>query len=309
MRRQRILLLGGTGFVGRHLAWRLARDEHSVCVPSRNRDRQRAFRVVPGIEVVNADVHDRAALTRLLGGCDAVVNLVGILNERGSDGRGFRRVHVELVQTLVDACHAAGVPRLLQMSALGVDFGSSHYLQSRREAEAILRASDRAWTIFRPSVIFGDGDGLYFRFARLLRWLPVLPLARAAARLQPVWVDDVAEAIARALMHPHSVGHTYELGGPEVMRLIDIVRSTASMLGLRRLVVPLPDPLGRLQARFGEWLPGKPFSRDNFRSLEIDSVIDDDGLAALGIVPMPSAAVMPRLLAVDARGASGRRGT
>ncbi|HEY0178098.1 MAG TPA: complex I NDUFA9 subunit family protein [Dokdonella sp.] len=296
MKPLKLVVLGGTGFVGGRLVPRLHRDGHAITLLSRNRDARRDLRVLPGVAVVNADVHDRATLARHLAGADAAINLVGILNERGSDGAGFRKAHVELTETLIGACREAGVPRLLQMSALGAGEGESHYLKTRGEAEARVRASALDWTIFRPSVIFGAGDGLFFRFAALLRITPVLPLARAHAKFAPVYVGDVAEAFARALVHPYTIGHTYELAGPRVIELGEIVRWTARASGRRRFVVPLPDALGYVQARIGEWLPGKPISRDNFRSLKLDSVSNEDGLAALGIVATPIEAVMPPLL-------------
>lgn len=297
MQARRIVLLGATGFVGHALVPRLARDGHRLTLLTRNRARHRELALVPGTRLVDADVHDPAVLARHLAGAEVAINLVGILNGRRDDGRDFQRAHVELTEKLVAACRAAGVPRLLQMSALGAGEGTSFYLRSRGEAEERVRASGLAWTIFRPSVIFGREDGLFFRFAALLRHLPVLPLARADALFQPVFVGDVARAMARSVVHPSSIGQCYELGGPERLTLAEIVQQTARMLGLRRWVLPLPDALGHLQARVGEWLPGKPITRDNFRSLAWPSVTREDGLAALGIVPTPIAAVMPALLA------------
>lgn len=291
-----IVILGGTGFVGRHLVPRLQRDGHRITVLSRNRDTHRELSVLPGVRVVNADVHDPVALRGRLEGADAAINLVGILNERGSDGSGFRKAHVELTRSLVESCIATGVPRLLQMSALRAGEGASHYLKTRGEADRIVQASPLAWTIFRPSVIFGPGDGLFFRFASLLRIAPVLPLARAGAMFQPVYVGDVAEAFARALVHPRTAGQVFELGGPRSIALGELVRWTARMTGRRRWIIGLPDPLGALQARVGEWLPGKPISRDNFRSLGTDSIARSDGLGALGIVATPMEVVVPRLL-------------
>ncbi len=296
MKPKKIVVLGGTGFVGSHLVPRLQRDGHAITVLSRNREQHRELGVLPRVMVVNADVHDRADLERHLAGADAAINLVGILNERGSDGSGFRKAHVELTETLIAACTAAGVPRLLHMSSLRAGEGESFYLKTRGESETRVKASSLAWTIFRPSVIFGRGDGLFFRFAQLLRLTPVLPLARALSKFQPVYVGDVAEAFARALVHPHTQGHVYELAGPRAIALGDLVRWTAHMLGKRRLVIALPDALGFAQARIGEWLPGKPLSRDNFRSLKLDSVAREDGLAQLGIIATPMKVVMPALL-------------
>ncbi len=299
MKPQRIVIVGGTGFVGSHLVPRLHADGHRIIVLSRNRELHRDLAVLPRASVVTADVYDQNALGRHLAGADTAINLVGILNERGNDGKGFHKAHVELTETLIAACRAAGVARLLQMSALRAGEGESFYLKTRGEAEAKVKSSPLAWTIFRPSVIFGAGDGLFFRFANLLRMTPVLPLARAHAKFTPVYVGDVAEAFARAIVHRHTAAHTYELFGPRVIELIDLVRWTAAMIGRKRLIVPLPDALGGVQAYVGEWLPGKPISRDNFRSLKLDSVGTNDGLAALGIVATPMDVVMPALIGGD----------
>ncbi len=301
MKPQRIVILGGTGFVGSHLVPRLCADGHTINVLSRNREQHRDLEVLPRASVVSADVYDRDALREQLAGADAAINLIGILNERGGNGSGFRKAHVELTETLIAACKSAGVPRLLQMSALRAGEGESHYLKTRGEAESRVKSSSLTWTIFRPSVMFGPRDGLFFRFASLLRMTPVLPLARAHAKFAPVYVGDVAEAFARAIVHPHTAGHTYELFGPRVIELGELVRWTAEIIDKRRWIIPLPDALGFMQAAVGEWLPGKPISRDNFRSLKLDSVGSEDGLAALGIVSTPMDVVMPALLRGDGR--------
>lgn len=304
MKPMRIVVLGGTGFVGRHLVPRLQADGHTLTLLSRNREQRRELGVLPRVHVLNADVHDPAELVRHLSGANAAINLVGILNESGSDGRGFDRAHVELTAKLIDACTRNGVRRLLAMSALRAGEGSSHYLRTRGNAEALVRRSGLDWTIFRPSVIFGPGDGLFCRFANLLRLAPVLPLARPAARFAPVFVGDVAEAFARALVHPHSVGHSYDLVGRDVISLRDLVRWTGELMRRRRWIIGLPDALGRVQAYFGEWLPGKPISRDNFRSLLLDSVSERDGLGELGIVPTRMQDCVPALFADDAHQAA-----
>jgi NADH dehydrogenase len=299
MKPQQIVILGGTGFVGSHLVPRLQADGHTITVLSRNREKHRELGVLPRVSVVSADVYNGDVLRRHLDGAQSAINLVGILNERGSDGSGFRKAHVELTETLIAACHAARVPRLLQMSALRAGEGESHYLRTRGEAEARVKSSRLASTIFRPSVIFGPGDGLFYRFANLLRMTPVLPLARAGAKFTPVYVGDVARAFTRAIAHPHTAGHTYELFGPRVITLLDLVRWTAELIDKRRWIIPLPDSLGYLQSAIGEWLPGKPISRDNFRSLKVDSVGTQDGLAALGIVATPMDVIVPPLLRGD----------
>ena len=299
MKPRNIVILGGTGFVGSHMVPRLHADGHRITVLSRNRELHRELGVLPRVSVENADIYDLQALSRKFVGADAVINLVGILNESGSDGRGFEKAHVGLTDTVIAACKAAGVSRLLHMSSLRAGEGASHYLRTRGDAESRVRDSRLGWTIFRPSVIFGRGDGLFFRFASLLRMAPVLPLARANAKFAPVHVGDVCEAFARSLAHPHSIEHSYELFGPRVVSLREIVQWTADLIGKRPLIIGLPDVLGYVQARIGEWLPGKPISRDNFRSLLIDSVGDKDGLGELGIVSTPMELIVPAMLGAD----------
>lgn len=280
-----ITLLGGTGFVGRALLARLASEGHRLTVLSRNPDAHPVRLLPPGVRLVTGDVYDPAFLRTHFEGANAVVNLVGILNESGDNGRGFQRAHVGLTKLVIAACQLAGVRRLLQMSSLNAGRGSSFYLKSRGEAEAAVRASGLDWTIFQPSVIFGPGDGFFCRFAGLLKLSPMMPLARAGTRFAPVFVGDVVEAMRLALHDASTVGQTYELYGPEVFTLGELVHMTARQLGLKRLVLPLPDALGRLQGLVFDFVPGKPFSSDNFRSLQLDSVGAVDGLHRLGITP------------------------
>ncbi|MDE2308968.1 MAG: complex I NDUFA9 subunit family protein [Xanthomonadaceae bacterium] len=295
MAAQQLVILGGTGFVGSHLVPRLAADGHRIALLSRNREQHRALGVLPGVEVRSADVYDDEVLRRAFAGADAVINLIGILNPQGR--HTFQRTHVELARRVIAACHASGVGRLHQMSSLKAGQGASHYLRTRGEAEALVKASALLWTIYQPSVIFGAGDGLVGRFAALLRRMPMLPLARAGARMAPTFVGDVAEAIARCVGSDElGLRRSFELYGPEEFSLGEIVRRIRDTAGLRTPIVPLPDGLGRLQARVAGLLPGKPFSLDNFRSLGTDSVGTTDGYAALGIVPQPFSAWLPRLL-------------
>jgi uncharacterized protein YbjT (DUF2867 family) len=292
----RLVVLGGTGFVGRHLLERLLRDGHRITLLSRNLAARAERLLPPNVELRQADVYDPDVLRSAFTGADAVINLVGILNEAGDNGRGFRRAHVELVKLVIAACQLTGVRRLLQMSSLNAGRGHSHYLKSRGEAEAAVKASGLDWTLFEPSVIFGPGDGLFARFGELLRSSPVLPLACAQAKFAPVYVGDVVEAIARSLHDRAAVGEVYELYGPQVFTLREIVAASARQLGLRRLVLPLPSPLGRMQAFVCDFVPGKPFSSDNWRSLQTDSVGGIDGLHRLGIRPTRVDAVLPDIL-------------
>jgi len=293
MDQRHLVILGGTGFVGRHLVARLRQDGHRVTVLTRKPTTHRGAVDVPLLE---GDVADAGFLRGAFADADAVVNLVGILNESGDDGSGFERVFVGIADAVIAAMQAAGVRRLLQMSALHAGNGDSHYLQARGRAEQRVRSSGLDWTLFRPSVIAGPGDGLFCRFDALLRLAPVLPIGRADARFQPVWVGDVVEAYARALGDDATIGQSYDLVGPEVMTLAQIVRMTAGARGRHRAVIALPDALGRLQAEVGEHLPGKPISRDNWRSLQTDSVSEQNGLPLLGITPTPVAPKLAEIL-------------
>jgi len=295
MAAQQLVILGGTGFVGSHLVPRLAADGHRIVLLSRNREQHRELGVLPQVKIRSADVYNDDVLRREFDGADAVINLIGILNTRGH--HTFQRAHVELTRRIIAACHASDVTRLHQMSSLKAGQGLSHYLKTRGEAETLVKASALDWTIYQPSVLFGEGDGLVSRFAGLLRRMPVLPLARAKSRMAPTFVGDVAEAIARCVNNDKlGSRRCFELYGPDVFTLGEIVRQIRDSAGLRTPIIPLHDSFGRLQSQVAGLLPGKPFSFDNFQSLRTDSVGKIDGYAALGIVPQPFAPWLPRLL-------------
>jgi NADH dehydrogenase len=293
---QRVVVVGGSGFVGRHLVARLAAAGHDIVVPTRRREAAKHLILLPTVEVVEADVFDRVALARLLAGATAVVNLVGILNESGRTT--FTRSHVELARTLTAACAAAGIRRFLQMSALHADpAGPSRYLRSKGEAEAIVRSSPLGWTIFRPSVIFGPEDSFLNLFARVARLLPVIALASPNARFQPVYVGDVAHCMAQALTEEASEGENYDLCGPGVYTLRELVRYVGEVSGAVRPIIPLGAGLSKLQATVLEMLPGQLMSRDNLASMSRDSVCDCPFPATFGILPTAMEAVAPEYLA------------
>lgn len=290
----KIVLFGATGFVGSHLLSRLARDGHQLTVVTRNRARHRALGVTPGVRLVQGDPHDAAWVAATVEGHEAVVNLVGILNERGFGGKGFRRVHVELPRKLIDACERHGVRRMLHMSALNAGQGQSHYLRSKGAGEDLVRHAPHVdATVFRPAVIFGSDDSFLNRFAGLLKISPVLPLARPRARLSPVYVGDVVEAFAQALTRRETIGQALELCGPETWSLIEIVRWIRSRLKLKRLIMGLPDWAGWLQGRVFDFVPGKPFSSDNFTSLKQDGVCRGNDFGTLGIKPHSMSRLAP----------------
>jgi NADH dehydrogenase len=294
-----ICVLGGTGFVGTELITRLVREGHWVRVPTRNAAHGQHLRVLSTVELMTANVHDLRTLGQLLAGMDVVINLIGILNQSGR--ATFQAVHADLAGKLVTVARGAKIRRVLQMSAAGADQerGPSRYLRSKGEAEAHLRAAGAHldYTIFRPSVIFGPGDSLTNRFASLLGLSGgFLPLARSQARFAPVYVGDVAKAFVETLEQRDSFGETYELCGPEIFTLEQIVRMTAAVARLPCRILGLPDVFGWLQAALLGLIPGKPFSLDNFRSLSVDSVCTQDGLARLGISPHHLMAVLPFFL-------------
>ncbi len=277
MSEQTICVLGGTGFVGQHLVSRLAERRLRVKVLTRRPERHRGLLVLPTVKLVEADVHDPVQLGRHFQGCDTVINLVGILNERGHDGAGFKRAHVELAHAVIAACRQTGVRRLLQMSALGADAadGPSFYSRSKGEAEDFVHAGagdDLNVTSFRPSVIFGPDDSFINRFAGLLKISPLLPLACPNARFAPVYVGDVVDAFEAALRDRNTFGKRIDLCGPHNYTLAELVRYIARVMGIRRLVIGLPARLSRAQAQVLEYVPGKPFSLDNYQSLTRDSV-------------------------------------
>ena len=289
MRLLSIVVLGGTGFLGTRLVARLIKDGHQVTVLSRDRERHKHLLVLPGLALENCDVYQEPQLSERFRGKDVVINLVGIRNERGFGGAGFRRAHTELTQHVLQAARSAGVARLLQVSALKASPDApSYYLRTKGEAEKLIRDQSTAldWTIFQPSVMFGPGDSFLNRFAGLLAAIPfAFPLARANARLQPVWVDDVVDALLHCLHGGASSRQTYELGGPQIYTLREIVGLVATLTRRRRWIVGLPNFLGRIQAFFMNFVPGRPFSGDNFRTLGVDSVCREDGFSKLGIKP------------------------
>lgn len=292
---------GGTGFVGRHLAARLTTNNFDVKILTRSRTRHYDMLVLPAVTLIEVDVHDSGNLKREFAGCDGVVNLVGILNERSHRGRGFHHAHVELSAKVVDACKAAGVRRLLHMSALNADVAApSHYLRSKAQAAALALQTHGLphVTVFEPSVIFGPGDHFINRFAALLRVAPgFFPLACPQAKFSPVFVGDVAEAFVRSFEDHATFGQCYRLCGPKTYTLRQLVCQTARLGGMRRVIVGLPRPLSWLQAACLEWLPGKPFSLDNYHSLQRDSICGGTDFATFGIIPTALEAVVPGYLA------------
>ena len=299
----KILVIGGAGFVGRHIVARLVERGLRVTVPTRHRARARHLILLPTIEVVESDVNRDAALDELMRDHDAVINLVGILQgSRGTPyGPEFARAHVELPRRIVAGCARAGIRRYLHMSALGADpKGPSMYQRSKGDGEAVVRASSLDWTIFQPSVIFGPEDRFLNTFATLARFFPAIPIGGAGVRFQPVWIGDVADAFVHALDNRDTFGKPYELAGPRIYTLRELVQFAAAASGHPRPVLPLPGGLALLQARLMELAPGEPLmSRDNLDSMKVDNIASRQPYAPapeLGITPTAMEAEAPRYL-------------
>ena len=297
-----VCVLGGSGFVGMAVIAKLIKQGCSVRVLTRRRERHKELLVLPDVEVIETDIQHAPALEHYFRDCDAVINLVGILNEKRDDGLGFRHVHVDLVEKIVHACQHTGVTRLLHMGALHADAknGPSYYLRSKGEALALVHAAkDIDVTSFCPSVIFGPGDSFFNRFASLLRLMPVvMPLACGNARFAPVYVGDVAEAFVRSLNKPATFGQNYNLCGPHVYTLKQLVEYTAQQLGIKRRVLGLGPALSKLMANVFQLVPFfKPLTRDNYRSLQIDSVCTEAFPPVFGIHPSSIEEIVPAYLA------------
>ncbi len=297
MNTRSVCVIGGCGFIGRHVVHLLSQRSINVMVPTRRRERGRELFLLPTVEVVEADIFDPRQLARAVDGQDAVINLVGILREahRGD----FHRVHEDLPRRLVEACRTLKVPRLIHVSALGAAHdGPSHYLRSKAAGEAQIRlalAAGIATTIVRPSVVFGADDRFLNPLARLLRYTPLMLLPCAHARVQPVFVEDLARVCVGILDRADTFEQSLSVCGPHVYRLIDLVRWLARVLELQRSVVPLNSSISMLFATLTEWLPGAPLSRDMVRSSRLDSVCSTAFPEFAG-APTPLEAVAPTWL-------------
>ena len=301
-----ILLIGGSGFIGSAIAAKLCALGKRVIVPARRRERAKHLILLPTADVVEADVHDAQTLAGLMRGVDAVMNLVGVLHsDTGTPyGRRFKAVHVDLARKVAEACVAARVPRLLHMSSLGAGINApSMYLRSKAAGEAAVRealtaagAPGVALTVFRPSVVFGRNDKFINLFAMMQRYAPLVLLGRADAKLQPVWVEDVAQAFVNALDEPRTYEHAYDLAGPRAYTLKQLVEYAGAVSGHPRLVIGLPDRIAYLQAWALEFAPVELLSRDNLDSIKVDSVMHGPVAAELRITPAAMEAVVPAYL-------------
>jgi uncharacterized protein YbjT (DUF2867 family) len=297
----RVVVFGGSGFIGRYVVKRLAAAGHPVRVACRDVEGAKFLKPMGAVGQVSTmltNVRYPDTVAAACEGMDWVVNLVGILHEAGA--QHFDAVQAEGAETIAKAAAAAGVSKLVHLSAIGADAASeSLYAQSKAAGEAAVREAFPAATIIRPSVVFGPEDDFFNRFADLARFTPVLPLIDGGhTKMQPVYVGDVADAICKALDDTTCAGETYELGGPRVMTMKQIMEYTLAESGKKRLLLPLPSAIAAIKARFLELLPNPPLTRDQLKLLANDNVVSDGakGLADLGITPTPVEAVVPRYL-------------
>lgn len=293
-------VFGGSGFIGRYVVKRLAAQGHVVRVAGRDTERAknlmtagRVGQVVP----LYVSLANEPTVQRAVEGADVVINLVGILSERRAGD--FARVQGQGPGRIANAAAAAGVKRMVQISAIGADPASaSQYARSKAQGEAAVRAAMPAATILRPSIVFGAEDKFFNRFGAMAMSLPIMPVIHGATRFQPVYVGDVADAIVAALARPDAAGATYELGGPRTYSFRELLAYILHETRRHRLLWDVPLGLARIQARLGELVPGKPFTRDQLTMLAHDNVANPamPGLPALGIVPTPIELIVPEYL-------------
>jgi len=286
-----ILLIGGNGFVGRVIAAQLQLAGYSVLIPTGHLAAARELRMLPKVHVEDADIHDFDELQSLCKRIDkngAVINLVGVLHDKPAQpyGKVFKAAHVDLPKNIITAMQLHGLKRYLHMSALGADSnGPSMYQRSKGDGEAAVKASNLNWTIFRPSVIFGAQDQFINLFSKLTKLFPAMPLANHQAQFQPVSVDDVASAFVKSLSMPQTIHQSYDLVGPTVYTMREIVEFAARRAKTSCAIIPVPGFVGYLQALAFEFLPGPTLmSRDNIASMELPNTLPTNGVDALTAV-------------------------
>ena len=296
-----VTVFGGGGFIGRHIVQRLAAAGHSIRIAGRDTERAARLCTMGGVGQITpiaASITDEASSARAVAGADIVINLVGILFE--SRAGDFQRIQAEGAGRVARLAAAAGAKQFLHLSAIGADASSpSLYAQTKAAGEAAVLAAFPGAIILRPSVVFGPDDQFFNRFAGLAAMLPFMPVVAGETRFQPVYVGDVADAAMAALADPPAAGKVYELGGPRVMSMRQVLRYILDVTGRRRPMIALPEGFVRLQARLGELLPTPPLTRDQLILLGKDNVVSPNasGFQTLGIEPKAVEAIVPAYLA------------
>ena len=303
MKDQTICILGGSGFVGHHITNRLMADGYHIRILTRRREQHRNLLVMPDVEIQEANIHDLSQLKKHTVGCSAIINLVGILNQSKYAGETFNDTHVTLPGSIAKVCQQNNIPRILHMSALNADVarGRSYYLRTKGSGENVIHQATRDGlhvTSFRPSVIFGPDDNFFNLFATLLKQIPfVFPLACPQAQFAPIYAGDVAEAFAVALTHKETYDQRYDLCGPRVYSLRQLVEYTADLININRKIIGLSKGMSKLQAHILEIMPSKPFTYDNYLSMLTPSVCQEELPRLFNIKPTPLETIVPGYLA------------
>lgn len=271
---KRICIFGGSGFVGHAIVHAARNQGYAVTVACRHPQRARHLSV-EHVRLAKADVTDGHGIDEAVSDADVVINLVGLLFEKGR--QTFAAAHVEGTERVLAACEKTGIRHYLHMSALGADIHStSAYARTKAEAEARVRQSDLNWTIFRPSIIFGEHDSFFNKFKQMSKWAPALPVIEGNTRFQPIWVEDVAQAFVKSICNRHAYGQTFELGGPKIYSFRELLELLLKALGRKRLLLPVPRPAARIMAAVMQMLPTPPLTPDQLILLARDNVVQGD---------------------------------
>ena len=299
---KKIVVLGGTGFVGSSLCNRLSKEGYQIKILTRNREYNRENLILlPNVDLIETDVGNLNNLNQHLIGCDMVINLIGILNEKGNVGDGFKKVHVELIKKLIKACEKNGIRRFMYVSALNADSknAKSFYLKTKGKAEELLHSNKIGMkvTSFRPSVIFGKSDSFFNRFANLLKMTPIFfPLACYKTKFAPIYVIDLVEMVIKAINDSSSYDRKFNLCGPKIYTLKDLVAYTAKTMDKKCIIIPLNNFFSLMQAKIFDFIPGKPFSTDNYLSAQTDSICKSNDLKLYNINPTPIEDIVPKYI-------------
>jgi len=276
---QRVCIIGGSGFVGRSIVDQAIAAGHQVRVACRHPERARDL-MVKGVELAGVDVTDGRGIDAAVANQDVVIYLVGLLFEKGK--QNFITAHRDGVERVLKACKQAGVQQYLHMSALGAgDVAESSYAATKAQAEALVRKADLQSTIFRPSIIYGEGDNFFNQFKAMSAKLPLMPVISGATLFQPIWVEDVARAFVASIGNRHVGGQSYDLGGPQTYSFQAMLELLMHELGRQRMFIPVPAIAAKMMAIFTSILPTPPITLDQLKLLSHDNIVDGEAFPAL----------------------------
>ena len=297
---KQVCIIGGSGFIGRAIVRQATTAGFSVTVACRHPERARDL-LVNGARLVKVDITTGTGLQEAVAGQDCVINLVGLLFERGR--YSFSAAHLKGTEHILQSCKEAGVAQYLHMSALGAGkVPASLYSRTKGEAETRVRQSGLDWTIFRPSIVYGEGDSFFNKFKAMTALLPVLPVIAGETRFQPVWVEDVARAFVASVGNHHVKGEVFALGGPKDYSFMELMQLLMRSLGRCRLLIPVPTFAAKIMATFMQLLPVPPLTPDQLKLLQHDNVVDGEPFPALFGEPANLEAILPTYIALGQAG-------